>query len=244
VEEARVIRFDGRIAGEARTEEGAWPSIVAALNGVIPPYPGPSIVPSVTVPPPPKLDAAAPLPERARVVAFAYKGAVEKRFGKPCWAFRYGQSVERSKHYTDLCLCADALTEAKIAPAAWCAFSTDVWKKYAFGQRGKLPPVTWVCSSDRIEDRMTWFLAELPRYDGGQMWLGDVHRDLLNRWWRMRREIQQVAVRDGSLARAREVVARHFPRGQWDVLVERARVEATKVKQMLEHEVKRGGFLW
>lgn len=217
-----------------------WPVIATALCGIVPPYPGPSIVPLVTIPPPAKLDPRTPLPECAGIVLRAYIGAMNRRFRQ---RYRMPRDVRASAYFFDLMLCADAMLEVGVAPAAWCAFSVDVWVHYV--ARGK-PPITWVCDYKRVlnVEKHDWFLSELPRYDGGRLHVGEAHRDLLNRWWRMRRAVLSLVGRGAPLDRVRKLVQRHFPAGLWDMMVAGARTEALAAQHELVDKAKAGMSLW
>lgn len=237
----------GRLAGQGRAQACAWPELVRRCTPAIPVYPGPAIVPAVTVPGPPMLKHGAALEEHARAVALSYRGGVEKRYRAPCWAFDFRKPLSASKFYGELCLGATALCERAIAPAAWVAFSIDVWRRYvAPAMPPKVqrtpPAVGWVFSPDRIAERADWFAAERVRYEGGQLYVGDAHRDLLRVWQRMQRDLLCHMPTDATAAAA--VVRRHFPGRAYAKAVERACDEAEYARTLLQQSLTRGDFLW
>jgi hypothetical protein len=229
-----------RVAGRARPEEYAWPRLLRQFASLIPPYPGPELVRPPTVPPPPKLDPSAPLPERLRAVASAYSGAVSKRYKRQHALVRRGADPLASKYVFELTEAAEALGERGIAPAAWCAFSVDVWT--AAPQGRNLPPVGWVLSEKRIAEREDWFWNESIRYAGGQLCVGEPHRELLRLWSRMRADLLCHTSLDETAVR--RLVHRHFPPGRYDVLLDRAQCDARDAQATLDRMVREGRFLW
>jgi hypothetical protein len=226
----------GRIAGEARTEEAAWPRLVARCT-VIPPFPGPSVVEPVVVPPPPRLDPGSPLHERATVLARAYGSVIRKRHPGEGYAFLGTKDARRSRHYVALAQGADALTEKGYPPMAWLLFSFDVWKN------GGVPPLEWAVGATRVTERGWWFRKERSLYEGGRVWTSPLARVLVHRWWKMRADLLGVAYRDAPVARIERAVHRHFPEG-WQRLVDNAREDAQRARAQLAAWVAEGRCIW
>jgi hypothetical protein len=173
-------------------------------------------------------------------------GTIWRRY-RSSWAasrtVRDREMALKTKNVGPYRMLALALTEAGIAPGAWCAWSVDVWRRYI--EPVRTPSVVWLCSKARVEAHGgDWFLSDLPLYVGGQAQFGQRHRLLINRWRAMRLEVLQVVERTGSLDRARRVVQRHFPEGVYEMLVERARDEARRAQELLMDQVAKGHSLW
>jgi hypothetical protein len=176
-----------------------------------------------------------PPEELARACARAYRGAVQSRFDGPCFVFARGD-LTKSKYYVMLVVGARLLIEQEIAPAAWCAWSMDIWKLRSGAT--KPPPIAWVFSEGRVRERCGWFRSEAASYEGGQALYGREHRRLLARWHRM----------FGELLRGRDppevIVAQHFPDGSYEHGMKRARKEREETMARLDRMVEHGGWLW
>jgi hypothetical protein len=242
-----------RVAGQASVDPNAWPALLARFGDIIPPYPGPTLVPMVRVPPPPKFNVdvhgGLSLVDRARQLAQAFRAVYEKRVRKTCWAFGRSRTlfdVQSSRYYFDLAECADALYAHDVAPAAWCAFSFDVWKTHvATGKQAKKPPpVTWVLSGARADERLNWFLAELPRYSGGQVWVGAAHHALIRDWNRMREALLANRGEMWLTLHVMQIVGRYFRGDAYKERVGLAKREAEETIKMLADRVADGACLW
>ena len=218
--------------GAAGAEQVA--QVDAAMERV-PPYPGLEVVAPARVPPPPKLPSDATPEQLARACAVAYRGAVEARYRQVNYTFSRG--VERSRYFAVLVAGGRLLLEAEIAPAAWVAWSVDIWREYR-GAKVKPPAPDWVFSANRISERGGWFRSEGASYVGGQVRFGPSHRELIARWNGM------VAALMRKPEAPEEVAAQHFPDGLYDVLVAKARREAAEEGARLRAVVERGGFPW
>jgi hypothetical protein len=203
----------------------------------VPPFPGASLIAPATLPSPPLLDEKMGDLERADMLAVAFRAAAESRFGGRCWAFR-GGPLMRSKFYSLLVDAAQTLLDLEFSPAAWCAFSCDVWKKHADerGRKVKHPPVQWVFNASRIVERRGWFRAEEDNYAGGRIIYGPKHKALLGRYALMRAELLR---RQEPVA---TIVARYFP--NWERTITDVRAEVAELQQDLRARAERGEFLW
>jgi hypothetical protein len=214
-----------------------------------PPFPGASLLAPAILPSPPTLDAEASPLERTQVLARAFRAGVESRFGEGAafTAPRPGE-VRASKHYATLLAGAEALIAAEIAPAAWVAFSCDLWKRYAVERatekkgskaatrRG--PSVAWVFNPKRIAERAGWFRAEETTYSGGLAVFGPKHKALLQRHAEMRAALHRAA------EPAADIIHRYFPPGAFDRAVAAARRENAEIQQRLRDGVQTGEWFW
>jgi hypothetical protein len=204
-------------------------------------------VPMVKVPAPPRF-AHGELVDKVRQLARSFKSVYEKRLRKQCWAFGRSHSlfdIQSSRYYLDLADCAQALDVYDIAPTAWCAFSFDVWHGFISTRtRGKPPPLGWVLNGVRADERLEWFRAELPRYDGGQVWVGSYHRKLLTDWERMREELLDARFKLLMAGDVVQIVVRYFRNDDYAYRVRMAKREAEETIKMLGERVADGCCLW
>ena len=142
--------------------------------------------------------------------------------------------IARSKHYTTLVRASEAFIEHDIRPAAWCAFSCDVWLRY----RKTHPPVSWVFGAKRIVERRGWFWRELQDYMGGRIVYTPAGRKLL----RVNSRAQAHVFRTGSVEGmpVHELVTP----GAYEALVRRARLQGEQMQRDLNSRVNNGEWIW
>jgi hypothetical protein len=217
---------------------GTAPPLLRPL-AVVPPFPGPQVVPVATVPSPPLLDPAAAPEEWARRLAHAYRGAVDLEFGTGAagWVFKRGD-IKTSKHFDRLVAAARLLIADDIAPGAWCIFSCRVWRTTRPGQAGKVPPVPWVFSGNRLTKRAGWFWSYQGNDFGGRAVMGPKLKDLAHRYARMQHALDGLRTDEPQVVR--EVVERFFPDGLYDQLVVEARDEAAQTTASIKRRVAEG----
>ncbi len=190
----------------------------------------------VRVPSPPRLAAGQPPEERARLLAAAFRGAMAKRTGKPCWAFR-GKDPTRWKDYGLMLKVADALQEADIPPVHWVAWSIDIWQKGK--SKESAPPARYVFSPKRVAERGGWCRSEYNGYG----WTSQVVRPRLGmvlwtRWNDMANELKD------PRNDITETVARYFPGDLYDRMLAAARHEVAEARSCLERQLAAGDWLW
>jgi hypothetical protein len=202
----------------------------------IPPYPGFAEVGWPVLPPPPLLDPKAGPVERAAALLKAYRGAVKSRYGVDPWPARGPAATH--KNYRALVEASEVLVERKIAPAAWAAWSCDAWKSFKGGKRP--PPIPWVFSAKRVDERAGWFASEESGYTGGKVVAGPKYRELLRRYQAARFAVD----RAGPDERPRRVFERFFPGDAYPRLLAEARAEVARTVDNLRKQADLGAFLW
>lgn len=200
-----------------------------------PPFPGSSRLPPATVPAPPLLDPSKSPLALARTLLSAYRGAYQSRYGKPCFILARGD-LERSRFFPLLVGAARSFVEHSIPPAAWCAWSLDVWRK----GHDTSPTLSFVFNSRWISQRRGWFRRDASSYVGGLALYGRAHRALLEAWFAM----ADALYRAPSDAIAEEIVERHFPGRRYDELVAAARREVAETMRRMQDAVEREVWLW
>lgn len=207
------------------------------------PLPGTPPAPWVLIgvaktPNPPILDPD--MREREMVLALvsAYRSAATNRFGKlPKFAFGRGD-VTKSRHYPMLAAAARFMLGHELAPAAWCAWSCDIWRTY--NTESKPPPVAWVYGEKRLAERRGWFEREEGGYLGGRVVCGPRQNALLRRYMTMRHAVdaEEAWYAPGG------VFDRFFPGDTYERAVEAAKAEVVASTAKLREQVDGGAFLW
>jgi hypothetical protein len=213
---------------------------VLPRHELVPPWVSVSAVARVATPPPPRLDAREPAERHAYLLAKWYEGAVRSRMGREPGVFkRFRRGVAESPFMPLLSEAAAKFIEEDIAPAAWCAFSVDVWRMA--GQKSA-PPVKWVFAAKRIEERAGWYRRESESYSGGRLLYTDTARDFMRRQANLRDALHVQAPRTETELRA--LVAHYFPAGLYDELLAALRAEATVLNDELVNVVSLGEWVW
>jgi hypothetical protein len=205
-----------------------------------PRYPSSGVAQSAIVPKPPQLPDGLEDVEAARWLLNAYRGAMERRYGQPCGVLLKRGQLEKSQHLPALVEAAGKLRELGAAPAAWAAWSVDVWEEYGDGN-GK-PPLKWVFGTKRMEERAGWFEAEASDYSKRRAVMNEVKRHLLERYQGMRAQI--VAEGAQTEGEVKPIVERWFPGDAYLQLVEGARKRALEDQERINAAVARGEWVW
>ncbi len=222
----------------------APPTPSTPLVGV-PAYPGWSIVTPAVVPEAPKLQAADAEDYKVRLLASAFRGAVEREYGVS--TFLLAKLTPRSKSYVLLAKAARELERFGVAPAAWCIFAVRRWflarthtGGWTKGDPVALPPIGVVFSvrmiAERLGDEDKRGAVESCAL-GGQVIFGETHKALLVRYNAMRAAINRGADRA-------QAVALFFPGTSYDDLVDSARAEARETRMRIEGDITRGRVVW
>ena len=203
----------------------------------LPPYPSVSRVGIAKLPAPPLLDPEATMEKKVDMMVRAYRGAVESRYNKRCFAFSRGD-IRNSKYWKLLTEAAETLCDFEASPFSWAAFSMDAWIKYSATPKNKKkpPPANWVYSAKRIADHSSWFQRESTNYSGGRLYFTNKHKEILRRYDGLRRDSMRVEITE-------EVMERWFP-GGWEQFYARAKGEAADDQARLNKMAARGDFIW
>ncbi len=205
----------------------------------VPLYPGHSVVSPATTPDAPELEVGAGYPAFATAMVRAYRGAIEKRFGRQKRPILARGDITRSKHFAHLTAFADELIRHEIPPATWCIHRVDLWRELAKGKNlPKTPSLTWVFNMKAISDELRWkFRAEYGAGRiGGRAVFSKAHLKLLAIYGAMKRDLATMKKADA--------VAKHFPNGLYDELVDQARRDAAETRYRLECDIQRGRHVW
>lgn len=202
----------------------------------------------------PKLNPSDPPDRWAWLLQKWFEGCAKSRTGKSCWSFGGVLRRERVSHVAHsslgklLIAFARKAIELEVSPASWIAWSMDVWRDQehpATGARAKLalPPVGWMFSVSRLEEREGWFQNEAVSYEGREP------LPLTSAQGAFMRVQAEYGARLGRLTDESpdsEVVAIYeeaFP-GGFDRCVAELREAQTAVKQRLLERVHAGEWIW
>lgn len=205
----------------------------------VPSYPGPTVMPPAVVPRPPKLPEDLSDLDVAQWLAKSYRGAVEARYGERCYVLARRGELAKSRFMKVLVDGGRTLSDYDIAPAAWAAFSVEVWKRHESSK--KPPPINWMFAPNRIEERREWFEEEEGAYNGGRVVYGEAAQDLMRRYVQM---LGTLTWAKKTEVEVKKVVERFFPDGLYDRLLAVAREQARDDQRLLDEAVVRGEWVW
>lgn len=195
------------------------------------------------IPHPPK-ELSKELPgRRAYLLSRWLEGAYEQRTGKRYWGFRSEKvpHITQSKHYQILLEASEQLDSLGISPAAWAAWSVNIWMAYAKQARRPVP-VAWVFGKNRIREREGWFRSEQQDYSGGRLVTTDRARAFMRAQAEMRREFSGLS-KDCSEAEILSVVSQYFPRG-FDQELQLLKDETKVLEDELLDRLTCGDWIW
>lgn len=211
----------------------------------LPEYPGSRLVPDVTVPPPVQLRPEMDPVDRVRMLGSAHRSTFTARYPDLRGKNNFMCFGSPLKHplFDKVLACADHLLYGRIPPLSWVLFSFDVWKRCK-GSDGRPPSAKWILSPNRAapgSGSRQWFEAEREEYCRHRVVLGPKHRELLQSWEGMWRELRQAE--PTTRADVWDVIYRHFPGDAWRLRVAAAKGEALRLQQQIDRTVAEGG-LW
>jgi hypothetical protein len=226
-------------------------TIVGVAARHTPTFFGPDLLPrldydtlnAAVVPSPPKLNPDEPDAMWALQLMRAYEGAVESRFKVKANHFKRKSVLSNAARVKPLVECAKKLVEQKIAPAAWAAWSCDVWRHFSEKKgRGKVkaPVLQWVFTAKRVEDNHGWFHAEESSFTGTRVVFGDAAREAMY----LHQRVKQMLYEAPDEAAARLILARELPAGRLDGMIRLAHKEADAERTRLRAAVESGEWIW
>lgn len=211
----------------------------------VPPYPTTRDLPHARVPAPPLLPAQ--LDDRVKVewLCRYYKYAIR-------WAFRDKTLTKLDlkkwdREYKLLLASAEKLIAYRIPPAKWAMFKLDLWKEELGLRKGKHPPLTWLWSTDWLDDpqKRAWFWNETgDRYTIGLIVVPEAIEELQKRHEKMRRSLRMSRVRVWEKDKIREIKEKFFPGTLYEDLIQRGELEAQSTQASLTTRATEGGWPW
>ena len=250
-----------RLAGDAHTDSLWWPRLITAYPGVIPPYPGVDVIEPAFLPQPPQLNPKHVEPQHALRIAVGYRCAVEHAYGQ-CFLFRNATQLTllADKHFPALVEAVPKMLEYKLAPAAWTAFSIEVWRRYVVQGRDRSwdstpserrtrkdspPPVKWVFAGKRLEERTDWFAFVESKFRGGRMVISPAHHELLRRHNAMRADLFELCKSEPALLETvQAIVKKHYPDTTVKRLTAKAEEDTLVQQDQWTKDLARGKWLW
>jgi hypothetical protein len=212
---------------------------LVGVKAELPPYPSTSLIGVCKIPQPPTLKEGLSDVAMVTKLGEAYRAVFESRLGKRSYVLSRGK-VKNSKSYPGLLAAAQWMQEGDVAPMAWAAFSFDCWtafdEKKGDGPNGKPPPLNWVFSVKRLDERAGWYDREASSYGGGRLLFTDAHRNLLAQYEGLRRACYKHLLTEA-------LVDDWFP-GGWEKHYEEAKALAVADQARMNDIVRRGEFVW
>ena len=204
----------------------------------MPPYPSVGFIGVPKIPAPPLLDKDLSDEASVKTLSEAYRGAFRSRYGKVSYVMTRG-SIKKNKFFRSFVACADYMRDNEIPPAAWAAFSLDCWISFGEKNEGsnkKPPPVNWVFSMKRLEERAGWFDREASSYGGGRLLFTRAHKELLRKHEGLKRAAHKELLTE-------ELIEKFFP-GGWEKHYDKAKKESAADQARLRDIVRQGEFVW
>lgn len=214
----------------------------------LPLWPGHEVMFPLTTPPPPRLPSGLSDNDAAWWLLKAYRGACESRYRSPCNILVRRQQFEASKYKGMLIKAAQRLRDAEIAPAAWAAWSTDVWRA-AQGKdktvRGtpKFPPLNWVYSQSRMDERTGWFRHEEGAYMTPRVGYTAAARKALEGFQTLAFDVQWAMNRGEKDEHLRKVADKYLPGDGWNNLLPKINAQTLEQQQQIDKRRAIGDWL-
>lgn len=225
----------GLIGGQVGTQRPPIPG-----TGGVPPFPTGHNCPSATVPSAPLLPDDLKGLEAAAHLAKIYRAAISKKYKERCGVLAKRGQLAKSRVRPRLEEAAEILWQHEVPPAAWAAWSIEVWRSYKIG-KGKAP-LSWVYSPNRIEEHLGWFQSEGARHCAPRAIYSRVAKDFIERYQVMRLTlVQRQAITPAEVA---EVVQMFFPGNDYERWSQAARKAAASDQELINRAVARGEYVW
>jgi hypothetical protein len=237
----------GRVRGGGSGPVRAWPDVLAEFGDVLPTYPDARVIPEVRIPAPPQLADHDDVRKHVLQLALTYRGALMSKCNvkgshpliRGVWT---GMNVSKMASSDKLSGAVVMMLGHNIAPAAWCAFSIDVWKHLM--QKPEPPPMVWVYSAARIAEHIDWFHDERAQWSGNRVHPNEAQRNLLRVYSAIQHELLRLPVLDRDTVAS--VVRRHssaLPMS-WELHVAEACAAAHAATKTVGDALRRGDFIW
>jgi len=193
----------------------------------------PDVIPVAMIPDPPLLPNKISDDQIVAWLVKAYNGAKQSRYPSSV----YVKCI--SMHYNSLHACGCKLREYHIAPAAWAAFSIDLWKK-APNKRQAIAPITWVFNATMVLSRIELYEIDRLNYRGGQIVENEHSREIKRRELLMQRDLLNA---DSKGELAIDIKSRYFPGGLYEQLFKAAKRQAEIDQARLDEQAQRGDWM-
>lgn len=186
--------------------------------------------------------------ECAEILARLYVNLFRARTGERCWSVSTKRDdLRRSKSWPQLLEAVDAMRAEQIAPAAWLAWSFDVWTSMGVSRAKRPPPLAWAVSTTRIGKHLGWYRGEGYENEaaigGNRMVWGPASKELDTRWRTLTRRLDDLGGRALDEAAVHAEVDAAFPEGLKHAR-RRAQDEADANQRHIERAVAAGEWVW
>lgn len=213
--------------------------------GIVPPFPGVTLIPLATPPPPRQLDGAETMDEWVAYVLATYANGWGRYWPRGAKGKPYSHKDVAGRGRKRLEAACWMFFNEEIPPAMWIRFCFDRWMRDPpDGVNPKRTPPMWATvlrgGASRVE--LGWFRRESSTYGAASAVMGLAHRELLRRHNAMTAALMQChAEAPDAMAR---VVGEYFPRGAWEAMVAGAQREARAQQDRFDYAAKQGEWPW
>jgi len=229
---------------------GASVSSLATIEvqypGIVPAFPGDTVVRAVVTPPPPLLPDGGLVAEVVPQLFAAYVCGLKHVLGvvrKP----KLPKITPEMTGARSLVSAVGILRARKLSPVMWCVHSLERWKRTLASYvpaHVKCPAWTWVYSTTRMgrPEEIKEALRVQNAHPGRVMAMGAAHKLLLEKWHAMRASV--VRLQNPTRETVTKAVELYFSSGHYDSLVKAAQKETEGLQRFIDEKVARGEFVW
>ena len=192
------------------------------------------------IPPPPKLPEEVNEVRDGDMLLLAFQTVLEHVIGKEAYIVELHKNGRNQRKRLDpnLAACAALLREHDLAPIPWVAWSFKQWTAISGGKK-KRPPLKWVFNASRVSKQHGWCRAETVNFYATRTVFTESAKELLARWYAMRREVVRNPTAD--IAALSERV---FPGGGYAAFLEKSQMDALKTGESIKSKVENGEWVW
>jgi hypothetical protein len=192
-----------------------------------------SAIPTLSMPPPPRLDANATPEETLATLARAYSAAHEKMRGSRPYLRKQKPLSEKARRAQ--LEAAEALREVEINSTAWATFSLKAWTETM--KKAGVPVQGWIWDASRIRKHAGWCHDLVGNLHTGTQVYTPAFRELIRRLHRLRAAL-------GYGRPTAEVVAEVIPDAERRALLAKAHGEIAAAKVEIEQRIRAGEWMW
>jgi hypothetical protein len=211
----------------------------------VPLEPALEAIPAPTVPAPPKLNPDACDEYRFRFITKTWVAYISFRYPKSNAGsfYKTWKNPKKSKHFSLITSAAEKFIEHKLAPAAWIAFSCDMWHDYLERPETSSPPIKWVFDSARLDKWRGWARSETRWYSSKRVLYTKTYKTLLAKYSLMKQDLSRLPI-TAIDSDVEKVVDKYFPGDLYNELKKKIKAETARIQEILDDSLARGEWLW
>lgn len=227
------------LGGGAMFGQAEQSRIFALAGGVIPPYPGPTLIPPAAAPGPEMLRPTYSESDRVACLSAAFREACRLVCHQES-AFMLRGKPEAHAAYRTLLTFSGCLEADEVAPAVWAVHGFRLWR--AMNKSPKPPSAKWIFSQTRYENAREAFLEGPAGLVRRFLPPVEEQRRLAAEWTEMWRALRLSA--PASRASVLAIVEQFFPGLEFDTRVNRAIAHTKAVQANALSRARLGEIFW